>query len=150
MLNPVKLEQTYAEFIHNLGEWLPDGLIEVDLFLLKDFDLLDNDDDLEEPADLLQSEFPFYFHVVETADKVTLFNNQFAVWIVPKVIEGTPTTLTLISLIGYDEEPRLEIAFTTSGVYNTPKCVLKVLRHFLSEVIDTEAVIESIGRAEGL
>ena len=41
------------------------------------------------------------------------------------------------------------MAFTTSGVYNTPKCVLKVLRYYLTEVIDTESVIDSIDKAEG-
>lgn len=148
MLNPVKLEQTYCEFMKNLRRWLPDGIIDVDLFLLRDFDLLQEDDE-EENAKILQSQFPFYFHVVETSDKVTLFNNQFAVWIVPKVIQGVPTTLTLISLINPENEPKLEIVFTTSGIYNSPKIVLKVLRHFLTEVIDTEAVIESFGRAEG-
>ena len=31
-------------------------------------------------------------------------------------------------------------------VYNTPKFILKVLEHFLTEVIDTEAIISSINR----
>ncbi|MCI5052475.1 MAG: hypothetical protein MRY21_05000 [Simkaniaceae bacterium] len=148
MLNPVELEQTYCEFMKNLRRWLPDGIIDVDLFLLKEFDLLGEDDE-DENENILQSQFPFYFHVVETADKVTLFNNQFAVWIVPKVIQGVPTTLTLISLVEDETDPKLEIVFTTSGIYNTPKTVLKVLRYFLTEVIDTEAVIQSIGRSEG-
>ena len=90
-------------------------------------------------------EFPHYFHVIETSDKVTLFNHQFAVWIVPKIIDGNPTTLTLISLITEDE-PNLEIVFSTSGLYNAPKYVLKVLKSYLSEVLDTEAVISSIGK----
>lgn len=146
MLNPVQLEQAYSDFSTDLKTHLPDGVIDVDLFLLKELDLLKDIDD--EDDELLQSQFPFYFHVIETNDKVTLFNNQFAVWIVPQVINEVPTTLTLISLIQEDEQPRLEIAFTTSGIYNSPKCVLKVLRYFLTEVIDTESVIESIGRAE--
>lgn len=146
MLNPVELEQAYSDFVSDLKQWLPDGIIDVDLFLLKELDLLKDLD--EENEQILQAQFPFYFHVIETSDKVTLFNNQFAVWIVPKVVDDLPTTLTLISLVQDDEQPRLEIAFSTKGIYNSPKCVLKVLRHFLTEVIDTEAVIESIGRAE--
>ncbi|MBI5273982.1 MAG: hypothetical protein HY860_02880 [Chlamydiales bacterium] len=146
MLNPVQLEQAFSEFSNNLKHWLPDGVIDVDLFLLKEFDLLKDLDDGNEQ--ILQTQFPFYFHVIETADKVTLFNNQFAVWIVPKLVDEIPTTLTFIALVQENEQPRLEIAFSTSGIYNSPKCVLKVLRYFLSEVIDTEAVIESIGRAD--
>jgi hypothetical protein len=41
------------------------------------------------------------------------------------------------------------MAFSTAGVYNTPKCVLKVLRHYLTEVIDTESIIDSLDKAEG-
>ena len=91
----------------------------------------------------MQKQFPFYFHVVETPEKVTLFNNQFAIWIVPKMVGDIATTITLVALI-HGEDPRLEIAFSTQGVYNTPKYVLKVLRHFLTEVIDTEEEIASI------
>mgnify|MGYP003326117633 CR=1 FL=1 len=34
-----------------------------------------------------QEQLPHYFHVIETPDKVTLFNHQFAIWIVPKIID---------------------------------------------------------------
>ena len=140
MLNPKKLENTYKEFISDLGKWVQDGIIHVDLALLKKFDLLNKTPEEEKE---IQEQFPFYFHVVESSEKVTLFNNQFAVWIVPKVINEVPTTMTLIAL-ATEDEPRLEIVFSSSGVYNTPKYVLKVLRHFLTEVIDTEEEIASI------
>lgn len=140
MLNQQKLEKSYKEFIKDLGKHLQDGLIEVDLTLLKDLNLLNKSP--EEEKDI-QTQFPFYFHVVENTEKVTLFNNQFIVWIIPKVINEIPTTLTLIALVTKDK-PRLEIAFSTTGVYNTPKYVLKVLRHYLMEVLDTEEEIASI------
>ena len=81
--------------------------------------------------------------MIENQEKVTLFNNQFVVWIVPKVVDDVPTTMTLISLV-HKDVPRLELVFSTRGPYNTPKYVLKVLRHFLTEVIDTEEEIASI------
>ena len=140
MLNQKKLEETYKEFISDLGKWVQDGIIHVDLGLLKKFDLLNKTPEEEKEV---QAQFPFYFHVQESNEKVTLFNNQFVVWIIPKVVDGTPTTLTLIALTG-ENQPRLEIVFSSSGVYNTPKYVLKVLRHFLTEVIDTEEEIASI------
>ncbi len=142
MLNQKKLEKSYTQFTSDLGKWLQDGIIHVDLSLLKKFDLLNKTPEEEKE---LQAQFPFYFHVVESNEKVTLFNNQFVVWIIPKVIDDTPTTLTLIALTT-NEEPRLEIVISSSGVYNTPKYVLKVLRHFLTEVIDTEEEIASISR----
>lgn len=140
MINPQKLEQYYKVFTEEMAKFLQDGVVKVDLALLKRLNLLNKTP--EEEKDL-QSQFPFYFHVIENQEKVTLFNNQFAVWIVPKVVDELPTTLTLIALF-QKNEPRLEIAFSTSGVYNSPKYVLKVLRHFLTEVIDTEEEIASI------
>ncbi|MBS0584861.1 MAG: hypothetical protein JSR76_01000 [Verrucomicrobia bacterium] len=140
MLNPQKLEKFYKEFIKDLPKWVQDGIVQVDLTLLKKFNLLNKTPEEEKE---IQAQFPFYFHVIESDEKVALFNNQFIVWIVPKVVEDVPTTLTLIALV-QKEKPRLEIAFSTAGVYNTPKYVLKVLRHFLTEVIDTEEEIASI------
>lgn len=146
MVNPAKLEEAFEEYINDLPKWTPDGIIEVDIFLLKHLGLLHHTDDDEK---ILQSQFPFFFHVVETEDKVTLFNNQFAVWIVPKSEGEEASTLTLIALMDSEEQPHLEMAFSTGGIYNTPKCVLKVLRHYLTEVIDTEQIIDSIGGLEG-
>lgn len=146
MLNPNQIEQAYQLFMGDLNHWVPDGLIDVDLFLLKELGLLNQNENDEK---ILQSQFPFYFHVVETDDKVTLFNNQFVVWIVPQMIDNIPTTITLVCLIGPNQNLHPEMAFSTAGVYNTPKCVLKVLRHYLTEVIDTESIIDSLDQAEG-
>ena len=139
-MNPNKLEDSYKEFIFDLAKWVQDGIIHVDLALLKKFDLLNKTPEEEKE---IQAQFPFYFHVLESNEKVTLFNNQFAVWIIPKVVDETPTTLTLIALMT-NTKPRLEIVFSSAGAYNTPKNVLKVLRHFLTEVLDTEEEIASI------
>jgi hypothetical protein len=59
--------------------------------------------------------------------------------------QDTSQTMTFIALL-QNTKPHLEIVFATSGVYNTPKFILKVLEHFLTEVIDTEAIISSINR----
>jgi hypothetical protein len=86
-----------------------------------------------------------YFQVLETPDKVTLFNEQFVVWILPKVVQEIPLTLTFIGRL-QTTKANLELVFSTTGVYNTPKFILKVLEHFLTEVIDTEAIISSINK----
>lgn len=144
MVRPEDLEKAYAEFTANLTRWIPDGVIEVDLHLLQELGLLNLGDEDEATLD----EFTYHFHVVETADKVTLFNEQFAIWIVPKLVSDNPTTLTLIALILPGGQCHLEIAYATSGVYNTPKYILNVLRHFLAEVLDTEAFISTIRKKE--
>lgn len=144
MINPNILEKAFQEFSTNLSKWIPDGIINVDLKLLNDLGLLNN---AELEHSVSDAHLNHYFHIIETPDKVTLFNEQFAIWIVPQVIDENPTTTTLISLLQGDK-PHLEIVYLTSGVYNTPKYILKILQHFLAEVQDTEAVISSIGKKQ--
>lgn len=139
MLNPMQLEEFYQEYIQNLGKWVHDGITNVDLSLLHEFGILDSfEEEEDDPDDLTQ-----YFHVVESPEKVTLFNEQFSVWIVPKMEEEIPSTFVLIAL-NQSDKPHLEIVFTTSGVYNTPKYVLKVLQHFLVDMLETEETLTSI------
>ncbi|MCB1085098.1 MAG: hypothetical protein KDK60_03245 [Chlamydiia bacterium] len=142
-MNPIQLDQAYNEFISNLSGWIPEGIIEIDMELLEETGLLTHESFEEDKS---QEELPHYFHVIETPDKVTLFNHQFAVWIIPKVVDDIPTTIVMISLIS-KETPHLEIVFSTKGVYNTPKFVLRMLKYYLSEVIDTEEAISSMGKA---
>ena len=141
MMNPIQLEEAYKDFTENFQKWAPDGFINVNLQLLQDLGLLSNTEVESSDSDSLAQQF----HVVETSDKVTLFNEQFAIWIVPQVDTELPSTLILISLI-QNLKPHLEIVYTTSGVYNTPQYILRVLQHFLTEVLDTEAIISSINK----
>lgn len=144
MINPSLLEEAFKEFSLNFQKWVPDGVIDVNLNLLQELGLLKHIELEQTSTDDLMN----YFHVIETPDKVTLFNEQFAVWIVPKMVNETPTTWTYVALIPKGQQPplqpHLELVFSTEGVYNTPKFILKVLQHFLSEVVDTEAIISSI------
>jgi len=141
MLNPSQLETAFQDFIQNFQKWVPDGVIDVNLPVLEELGLLNHNIVESTHSDHLMQQF----HVVETPDKVTLFNEQFAIWIVPKMENDTPSTLTFIALLP-NEQPHLEIVFSTSGVYNTPKYILNVLQHFLTEVADTESIISKMGK----
>lgn len=143
MINPLKLDEAYQEFSQNLQKWIPDGIISVNLELLNELGLLDNTH-FEQPA---PDNLSHLFHVVETPDKITLYNDQFAIWIVPKSDEVSSSTITFIALLTTNK-PHLEIVFSTTGVYNSPKYILKVLQNFLSDVIDTEATIAAIGKKQ--
>ena len=140
-MTPNELEEAYQNFNQNFKKWVPDGIIQIDLESLCEMGLLNREDfDEEEPDDVTQ-----YFHVLETPDKITLLNEKFAIWIVPKMVENTATTHTYISQLQKDKL-HLELVYETTGVYNNPKFILKVLQHFLIEVIDTDAIISSIGK----
>lgn len=138
MLNPMQIEEVYKEFVTNLSGWIHDGILSIDLQFLHEQGLMNSlQADDEDPDDLTQ-----YFHVIESVEKVTLFNEQFIVWIIPKMEEEQPMTYVLIAL-NHPEKATLEIAFTTKGVYNTPRHVLKVLQHFLLDMLETEATVTS-------
>jgi hypothetical protein len=140
-MNPVALEEAFKDFTENFEQWAPDECIHVNLQLLQNLGLLDNWDLDPSPPESLNQQF----HVVEASDKVTLFNNQFAVWIVPQTETELPSTLIMVALI-QNLKPHLEIVYTTSGVYNTPKYILKVLQHFMTEVLETEETLASIDK----
>jgi hypothetical protein len=139
MLSPADIEKLYAKYITNLGEVAHDGVVNVNLHLLHELKLLDNAEQIkDDPEDLTQ-----YFHVIESNEKVTLFNEQFVVWIVPKTEQEIPLTYVLIAL-NAENKNSLEIVFTTAGVYNTPKYVLKVLQFYLLDMLETEATLTAI------
>lgn len=139
MLNPVQIEETYKEFMGHLGDWAHDGITHIDLLFLHESGLLQIlQEDKSDPDDLTQ-----YFHVIESVEKVTLFNEQFIVWIIPKMDGDQPITYVMIAL-NYPDKAHLEIVFTTRGVYNTPRHVLKVLQHFLVDMLETEETLISI------
>lgn len=137
-MNPIQIEDAYKEFMGNLSLWAHDGIVQVNLNFLHDQGLLNSlAEDKGDSDDLTQ-----YFHVIESVEKVTLFNEQFVVWIIPRMEGDQPMTYVLIALNQMDKA-HLEIVFTTHGVYNTPRYVLKVLQHFLVDMLETEATLTS-------
>jgi hypothetical protein len=143
MLNPNQIEESFKDFMGNLPKCAHDGIMQVDLHFLHELGLLETlQDEQKETDDLTQ-----YFHVIESAEKVTLFNDQFVVWIVPRMEQDIPTTYILIAL-NHQDKLNLEIVFTTNGVYNTPRYVLKILQHFLLDVLETEATLLSMEKSK--
>jgi hypothetical protein len=133
-----ELDSSYEQFIRRLPELIPDGVTMVDLKLLQKLGLLH--EEIEQDA---SSSLTRFFHVVESKDKITLFNDQFVIWIVPEKINQEPTTLVLIALDG-QSKPKLEMAFSISGIYNTSRLVLRVLEKFLSEIQENEDFISQL------
>jgi len=144
MLNPTQIEQVYKDFMGKLPGCAHDGILSIDLNFLHDQGLLEAlASNEEETEDLTQ-----YFHVIESTEKVTLFNDHFIVWIIPKMEDNQPVTYVMIAL-NHEEKPNLEIVFTTHGVYNSPRYVLKVLQYFLSDTLETEATLTSYEKNSG-
>lgn len=142
VLDPERIENLYLSYVEDLSQCAHDGIVHVDLNLLNELGILENIQEEDEADDFTQ-----YFKVIETEDKVTLFNEQFIIWIVPKVEGDLPITYVIIAL-NHDEKPHLEVIFTTSGVYNTPKYVLKILQHYLIDMLETEATLTAYEKDE--
>lgn len=131
MDNPNMLEDCYQRYMNDLSKWLPDGMIDVNLEILQKLNLLNFHKGTSDSA------LTRYFHVVESEDKLTLVNEDFIVWIVPEKQESIPVTCTLIAL-NKEDEIRLELAFTTSGIYNHSHLVLRLLEKYLLDIQNTE------------
>ncbi len=138
MVDPTELEEAYAQFTRNLSKWIPDGFVQIDLQLLQSLDLLHSDlAETDEDEDSLT----YYFHVIESDDKLTLFNDEFVVWIIP---DGDHATTYALIARATDSDLELEMGFAAAGVYNSSELVLKVLEQFLLEIKENEALIEAI------
>lgn len=135
MDDPTLLEKHFQSYMNDLKSFLPDGVIEVDLELLQELDLLHIEENSDDDTALSQS-----FYVIESSEKLTLFNERFAVWIVPQLIQDTPTTYTLIAM-NHADKPQLEMAFATTGVYNHSGLVLRILEKFLDQIDENEGEI---------
>lgn len=133
-----ELDSSYEHFIRRLPELLPDGIVQIDLKLLQRLGLLHEDVQPEASASLTR-----FFHVVESKEKITLFNDQFVVWIVPEKVNNEPQTLVLIA-IEQQSKPQLEMAFSMSGIYNTSRLVLRVLEKFLAEIQENEDLLAEL------
>ena len=140
MKNPAVFELCYKKYMDNLNKWLPDGVIKVDLELLHQLDLLHNQ---EENKTRDQTSLTRYFHVIESQNKLTLANDDFVVWIVPETIDDIPLTFTLIAL-NKEQEPKLELAFTTEGIYNNSYLVLRLLERYLIDIQSTEETLNQL------
>ncbi len=137
-----ELDSSYEQFIRQLPDLIPDGIVHVDIQLLQQMGLLHEEFSSEHSPSLTR-----FFHVVESKEKITLFNEQFVIWIVPEKIYNESMTLILIALEAQGK-PKLEMAFSMSGVYNTSRLVLRVLEKFLAEIQENEDTLSYLKENE--
>lgn len=143
MSDPKVLEEHFQNFIQNLPKYLPDGVVCVDVRLMEELGLLKIEKIEKDTHDSLSH----YFHVLETSDKITLYNELFSIWIMPQNSETSSKTFIFIGVL-QNKLPHLEMAFYTEGVFNTPKYIMKILQHYLNEVQDVEALIASMDKKQ--
>lgn len=136
--NMAYLDEYFKKYINDLGYWLPEGILNVDIDLLQKLDLLN-------PEHQQKQSLTRYFQVVESLDKITLVNQDFTVWIVPESQGKGNRTYVLIA-INKNGIPNLELAFQTTDVYNSSKLVLRILESLLFEIQENEETLKKIGK----
>lgn len=138
MNHPSLLDACFKKYAKNLNQWLPDGIITINLDVLHHLNLLHYYN--KERNDPMLTR---YFHLVDSGDKITLVNDEFVIWIVPERTGSKAATYTLIAL-NNNNTVRLELAFVTSGIYNNSKLVLRILEKYLFEIQATEEFLSKI------
>ena len=134
----VSIEQLDAFFDHlssHIPDLLPDGILDINVKTLHALHLLSNDTPVagSPPASTL-------LQAIESGGKITLYNEKFALWIVPQKNADPSSTLIFIAR-RTDDEIRPEIGFRTSGIHNRSKTILKLIDRFLADIQETESVI---------
>lgn len=138
MIDEDLLDLYFYTFTNNIARWLPEGFAEIDLALLHKYKLLDFDEESCKSRNITH-----FFHMIESDEKLTLFNDQFIIWIVPNNEEETPSTYTLIA-IRQGEQLHLEVGFKTKGVYNNSHFLLNFLEHYLEEIQENEETLNQL------
>lgn len=131
------LEKHFKNYLKNLDKISPEAVIHVDLELLQRLNLLNF-----YHKDFTDGSLTRYFQVIETPDKITLVNDEFAIWIVPDKLKEKSITYTIVAL--NKNKPHLELVFIASGIYNNSNLVLKVLEKFLFEIQENEASLKNL------
>jgi len=126
----------YEKFVDDLTRGYTDGVEYVNLDFLYRCELLNF-------QALKKNSLTYFFQIIEDNEKVTLFNDQFAVWITPKRINSIPSTFVIVAVADHDML-RFEVAFSASGVYNSSSLVLQVLEYYLKEIQETQVFLSNI------
>jgi hypothetical protein len=133
-----QIENQYHLFWGDLAFWFPDGLMNIDLNVLSNLDLLNH-------FHLGESSLPYTFSILETVEKITLFNEKFVIWIVPYRSDLSPVTYVLVTRFsGQLLHP--EVVFSAAGVYNSSRLVLRILEKLLHEVEETEMELKKLNK----
>jgi hypothetical protein len=134
----ISIEQLDAFFeylLSHTSELLPDGILEINLKTLHSLHLLSDENGVPggaPPSTLLQA--------IESGGKITLYNERFALWIVPQKNADPSSTVVFIAR-RTDDGLRPEAGFRTTGIHNRSKTILRLIDRFLADIQETETVI---------
>lgn len=135
-----QLDAYFETLSQNTPDFLPDGILDINLKTLHSLHLL-----TDEPAtDELQASH--MLQAVESEGRITLFNDRFALWIVPQV--GAEPCSTVVYVATHREgELKAEMGFRTSGIHNKSKTILRLIDRFLADIQETDSLLSDLEKA---
>lgn len=136
MLDPSYMEEAYQTYMSNLKRWV-DCIQCVDLAFLDSIDLLRYWESETSPAHL-------NFNVIESLDKVSLFNDNFVVWLVPDLSHAEAMTYILIASV-HQESLHMELVLSASGVYNSSYLLMRVVDALIADIQENDAILANLG-----
>ncbi|WP_109104277.1 hypothetical protein [Chlamydia suis] len=129
------LEKFFRHSIANYNTAFPEGFLDISDVLARSA--------LDFKAEGLADGAVNDFIVSESPDKLTLFNQNFAVWLVPSLVNGEAVTRGYIA-VNHGSEFSPELAFEASGQYNNSSLILEALRRYLYDIRDTENELRTL------
>ena len=136
----ISIEQLDAFFEHlstHTSDLLPDGILDINVKTLHALHLLSD----TIPANGGSSNT--LLQAIESGGKITLYNEKFALWIVPQKNADPSSTMVYIAR-RTEDEIKAEIGFRTTGIHNRSKTILKLIDRFLADIQETECVISKL------
>lgn len=141
MKNREELEKYFHTISNNLHKYIPDGILEINIRLLRDLGLLEQD-----KPDNVESSLKSTFDVIETGNKMMLINKRFVIWIVSDNLSLKGATYVVVAL-NQKSKLKPELCFSAKGVYNTTSVVIRVLDKLLTEILENQTVVDSYENA---
>ncbi|SPN73790.1 hypothetical protein C10C_0636 [Chlamydia serpentis] len=129
-------EEFYRQSILNRGTSFPEGYLNI-------AEILSRPHCTDASTNFLYSQSENDFIIAESKDKLTLFNSDFAIWLVPELVEGEAVTRGYIAVSQEKGKYAPEIAFEACGQYNQSTLILEALQLYLKEIKDTEDALRS-------
>lgn len=142
MISLFRAEQAFSLLIKNLPFFLRESLIRVDPHQLAILGL--DDQTLLQPPDQKLSYCRFC--VAEASGKLTLINEMFVAWIVPKWNSAKEETLLIVATCQAGDIHPIT-ALILSGPRNTPNAALKILEGVLIDIRENDLLCTTLGKS---
>jgi len=135
VINIEEINNFFEKLINNTTTFLPDGIVDINIKILQSLQILSNKHPTPKKPQVLQA--------IEAQGKITLFNEEFIIWVAVQAESTPPCTLVFIARNSNDTI-KPELGFRTQGIYNRSKTIMQLIDRFLADIQETECVLSQL------